>query len=142
MVQWLRLHASTTERWVQFLIGELRSHMLCSTAKNLKTKQSNSVSVTCNYEYFNYLLLLLIIITVFSKARSQNTAPCLRGSQEGCSLYKEGWSVYFFLCSIPIGLSSSPAPSRTPGLSISKSKDDPLLLLHLDLFLFCVLNSG
>ena len=113
MVQWLRLHASTTERWVQFLIGELRSHMLCSTAKSLKTKQSNSVSVTCNHEYFNYLLLLLIIITVFPKSRSQNTAPCLCGSQEGCSLYKEGWSVYFFLCSIPIGLSSSPAPSRT-----------------------------
>ena len=63
VVQWLRFHASTTERWVQFLLGELRSHMLCSIAKASKTKQSNSVSVTCIYEYFHYLLLLPIIIT-------------------------------------------------------------------------------
>ena len=29
MVQWLRLHASNNGVQIRFLVGELRSHMLC-----------------------------------------------------------------------------------------------------------------
>ena len=75
VVQWLRLQASTTERWVQFLLGELRSHMLYSIGKALKTKQSNSVSVTCIYKYFHYLLLLPIIITSVFKGSLPKHSP-------------------------------------------------------------------
>ena len=37
LVQWLRLHTSNAEvqrMWVQSLVGKLRSHMACGTAKN------------------------------------------------------------------------------------------------------------
>ena len=38
VVQWIRLHASTAGMRVQFLVRELRSHMLCGVAKQQKTK--------------------------------------------------------------------------------------------------------
>ena len=38
-VQWLGLCAFTAEGWVRFLVWELRSHKLHSTAKNKKQKK-------------------------------------------------------------------------------------------------------
>jgi len=35
VVQWLRLHISAQEVWVQSLVGELRSHMLHGMAKKI-----------------------------------------------------------------------------------------------------------
>ena len=39
VVQGLRLRASTAGAWVQSLVGELRSHMLCGSAKTNKQKK-------------------------------------------------------------------------------------------------------
>ena len=40
VVQWLRLCASAQAARVRSLVRELRSHMLCSVAKNLKKKKN------------------------------------------------------------------------------------------------------
>ena len=39
VIQWLRLHASTAGSWIQFLVGELRSQMLCCMAKKKKKEE-------------------------------------------------------------------------------------------------------
>ena len=41
MVQWLRLHASHARTQVKSLVGELRSHMLCSEVKKKKKQNKN-----------------------------------------------------------------------------------------------------
>ena len=40
MIQWLRHHTSL---WVPSLVRELRSHMLCSTAKNKERKETSEI---------------------------------------------------------------------------------------------------
>ena len=40
MAQWLRLHASHARTQVKSLVGELRSHMLCSEVKKKKRKKT------------------------------------------------------------------------------------------------------
>ena len=46
-VQWLGLHAFTARGRVQSLVGELRSHKLCSGAKKKKA------SVVCQHSIYN-----------------------------------------------------------------------------------------
>ena len=43
MVQWLGLHTSAAGAWVQFLVGELRSHELHSMAKKRETLWSSQL---------------------------------------------------------------------------------------------------
>lgn len=45
VVQWLGLHwLSLARAWVQSPVGELKSYKLCSTAKNIKKKNTKTVS--------------------------------------------------------------------------------------------------
>ena len=45
VVQWLRLHAFTAGGMALILLGELKSHMLCSMAKNLPKKKKKEVKI-------------------------------------------------------------------------------------------------
>ena len=40
MVQWFRLCLPTQGVWIQFLVGELRSHMLAAKTPNIKNRSS------------------------------------------------------------------------------------------------------
>ena len=43
VIQWLRLHSSTAGSWIQFLVGELRSHMLCCMAKKEEEEEKKYI---------------------------------------------------------------------------------------------------
>ena len=49
-IQWLRLGAFTVGAWVQSLVRELRSHMLCGMAKK---KKKSCANVRCCYHLFS-----------------------------------------------------------------------------------------
>ena len=46
VVQWLRLHAFTAVGMALILLRELKSHMLCSLAKNFKKKKKRRLRFT------------------------------------------------------------------------------------------------
>ena len=48
MVQWLRLHAASKGVWVQSLVGELRSHMLCGAARRFLKKEKKRKEMCFN----------------------------------------------------------------------------------------------
>ena len=75
VVQWLRLQAYTAGRtdWIQFLVRELRSHMLCCVARKRKKKNI--------YIYKIYIEHILGSVYVIAK-QMQKYILCLHTSNE------------------------------------------------------------